>query len=377
MLEKKSIIYSNELNKALWVKDLTNPFRYDVYGTDSNKETDLKFTKILKISEVDQETKNNTKFYKINTKSGFSIILPDNTNTFIQVKGKKGKEEVLYYNISLLKEALDNNEQIIFKLAQPSFFSEIKIEPEELAKLDRIGAILAMFFSSYSKCKINNPELHFLRNKQNIVNRLFSLSKEFEIDKLVLQIFGNDPFTDLKEYVTEVDNKTYNFIGETKHTEVYKEALNMVLGSFLDESYYDKNIGFNNELVKDAVYDDTIVHVLQTKLSPRTIFTFLFYLFKIESALTGKENELIVPNEYAARTIQDLAFIGNLLTIYHKNENKLEIDLQALQSKVPVPTYTQLESLEEITDISNLDFLNIKSASDKLVVNGFIILLDN
>lgn len=375
MLEKRSIIYSNELNKALWIKDLTNPFRYDVYGTDSNKDTDLKFTKILKISEVDEDTKNNTKFYKINTKSGFSIILPDNTNTFVQVKGK-GKEEVLYYNISLLKEALDKNEQIIFKLAQPSFFSQIKIEPEDIAKLDRMGAILAMFFSTYSKCRINNPELHFLRNKQNIVNRLFSLGKEFEVDKLVLQIFGNDPFTDLKEYVTEYDNKTLNFIGETKHTDVYKEALSMVLGS-LDEYYYDKNIGFNNEYIKDAVYDENIVHVLQTKLSPRTIFTFLFYLFKIESALTGKENELIVPNEYVARTIQDLAFIGNLLTIYHKNENKLEIDLQALQSKAPVPTYTQLESLEEITDLSNLDFLNIKSASDKLVVNGFITLIDN
>lgn len=376
MLETRSIIYSNELNKALWIKDLTNPFRYDVYGTDSNKDTDLKFTKILKISEVDQDTKNNTKFYKINTKSGFSIILPDNTNTFVQVKGK-GKEEVLYYNISLLKEALDKNEQIIFKLAQPSFFSQIKIEPEDMAKLDRMGAILAMFFSSYSKCRINNPELHFLRNKQNIVNRLFSLGKEFEVDKLVLQIFGNDPFTDLKEYVTEYDKKTLNFIGETKHQDVYREALNMVLGSFLDECYYDKNIGFNNEYVNDAVYDENIVHVLQTKLSPRTIFTFLFYLFKIESALTGKENELIVPNEYVARTIQDLAFIGNLLTIYHKKEKKLEIDLQALQSKVPVPTYTQLESLEEITDTSNLDFLNIKSASDKLVVNGFITLIDN
>lgn len=106
MLSINSIIYSDDLNRALRIEDLLEESKkidFNLYATDSHREADPNFTYVKSINKVDNALKTKTDFYKVRTERGYEIIIPDNNKVFLESK-KNSNGEVLYYDIGLLQK---------------------------------------------------------------------------------------------------------------------------------------------------------------------------------------------------------------------------------------------------------------------------------
>ena len=379
MFPSNSIIYSKTYNRALWVEDLLELQKekenFHLYATNSKKETDINHTSIKEINKVDNTIKNKTQFYKVITENGFEIIIPDNNEIFLEARGGNGyKEDVLYYNANTLKQT---KSPIYLKMAIPSFFTEVDYKEDVLKTMDRDGAILALFMSRFSSAKLSNPYLKFAIFEKPFVKKISSsFRREFKVDELIRSIFGDEIWRDLKIIFDEESKKLkkepYKFITESSHMEAYKEVLERIYSPHLDlEIYNEANLGFT----ENKILDKTSIHFLQTNLTPRTIYSFIYHLFKIEeiNQNLSESNTMSIINPSYRRVIQDLGLIGNLFI--SQNKEKLILSNKKMESNNIYEKLINIIPLSE-EEIKNFDFIDISTTSHKLVVNGFITYLD-
>lgn len=377
MLDTRSIVYSDDLNRALLIEELLEGEKkldFNLYATDSFRDADPNFTHIKSINKVDQALKMKTEFYKIQTERGYEIVIPNNGKVFLETK-KNSNGETLYFDVELLKKALERNDEVLLKLALPRFFTEKSYSNEKL--LDRNGAILAIFLSSYSDSSINKPIIKLPMKESSFISKLF-LKEEKQLDEIIRNLFGDEIWNDLKVIPNEdkKEDGPDRFITENKHSELYKEILTNILQWIPEEDeYYNANFGFVNG---KYLVNDLWRRGLLTS-SPRMLYSFIYHLLKIESYNTS---DYYIPYnkncQSIARDLQDLAFIGNLVLVNNPKEGRLYYEKDT-KIKQDFPVYDKLASIEKIEAGYKRDynFVNLNVNFNKLVVNGFITYIDD
>lgn len=386
MFDTKSIVYSKTLNKCLWIDDLLklqdDKNNFTLFATNNNKITNPDHMFFSSIEKIDKSYIKKHDFYCVKTKLGFEIIIPDNNKIFLEAKAPNTyKESHILYNLDLILKNIEK-QKILLRIAIPTFFTEAEYDANTLKSIDRNGAILALFLSSYSSLKGPNPSLKFALHEKPFIKKIQNVfSKEFKIEELIRNIFGDEVYHDLKIYVDEqkrsILEKPYKFIIEDKHTDLYNEVLNDIFylypyrtKNYNSDNFMNLDIGFTN----GKQITSEVIRFFQTEMSPRMIYSFIYHLLKIESFNNDYENfyALKIENPYIKQMVQQLALIGNIILDDSNRDEKIILDEKFMRKPTPF-IYDEVTTVYRITDEikEKMEFAKISIPLNRLIVNGF------
>lgn len=158
MLEgSKSYIYTREGDCHRLSNIVKNP---DLYDINILAEDNNIYQKLMTVEKDADENK----YYRVITDSGRTLIMADNDNITVRIDNPKGpSKEKRYVTINLMKQMLENNEQVNVYVSNNNFSAEMNEHKDKRRGDFYSGLVLALLLAPDSKFYINNPKKSYIR----------------------------------------------------------------------------------------------------------------------------------------------------------------------------------------------------------------------